>query len=210
MTAEQPRRRRARGEPRRLLVEAATVLFNERGYSASTRDIADKANVSETLMFRYFGSKAGLFEEVMVKPFTEFVDAFVAEHGQGVREGEDLFEVTLDFVGQLYDLFRGHRGLVAALWSTAAYDGSDLSASGVEVEIWKALDKLVQVGRVAQSGRPARNEVSTRAIVSMVAGMAVADRAFTSGAMPSRDIVVYELAKIATYGRANIAGSAAT
>jgi hypothetical protein len=91
---------------------------------------------------------------------------------------------------------------VAALWSTAAYDGSDLSSEGMEKEIWAALEKLVQVGRVAQSGRPARNEIATRAIVSMVAGMAVSDRVFASGAMPSRDVVVYELSKIATYGRA--------
>jgi AcrR family transcriptional regulator len=55
------RRRRPKGEPRRLLVESATYLFNERGYAASTRDIAERAGVSETLMFRYFGSKAELF-----------------------------------------------------------------------------------------------------------------------------------------------------
>ena len=73
LPVEGPRRRRARGEPRRLLLEAATDLFNERGYSASTRDIADRANVSETLMFRYFGSKAGLFHEAMVRPFSETV-----------------------------------------------------------------------------------------------------------------------------------------
>lgn len=203
-TPEVPRRRRARGEPRRLLLEAATDLFNERGYTASTRDIADRANVSETLMFRYFGSKAGLFHEAMVKPFTEFVDSFVAEHGDGLQEGEDSFAVSLEFIGQLYDLFRSHRGLVATLWSTATYDGSDLADAGLEEEMWQDLDKLVQIGRRAAISRPARNEIATRAIVSMVAGMAVSDRAFESGKVPSRDVVVYELAKIATYGRANI------
>jgi AcrR family transcriptional regulator len=182
-------------------LEAAVELFNERGYSASTRDIADRANVSETLMFRYFGSKSGLFQEAMVAPFTEFVDSFVAEHGQGLQEGEDTLLVSLDFVGRLYDLFRSHRGLVSTLWSTVTHDGSDLDIS-IEEEMWKGLDKLVQVGRVAQTGRPARNEIATRAIVSMVAGMAVSDRAFESGIVPSRDIVVYELAKIAAYGRA--------
>jgi AcrR family transcriptional regulator len=185
VATEAPRRRRARGEPRRLLLEAATDLFNERGYTASTRDIADRANVSETLMFRYFGSKAGLFHEAMVKPFTEFV-------------------VSLDFIGRLYDLFRSHRGLVATLWSTATYDGSDLADAGLEEEMWQDLDKLVQIGRRAAISRPARNEIATRAIVSMVAGMAVSDRAFESGKVPSRDVVVYELAKIATYGRANV------
>jgi AcrR family transcriptional regulator len=205
LLVEGPRRRRARGEPRRLLLEAATDLFNERGYSASTRDIADRANVSETLMFRYFGSKAGLFHEAMVKPFSEFVASFAAEHGDGLQEGEDSFAVSLEFIGQLYDLFRSHRGLVSTLWSTATYDGSDLSDAGFEEEMWQNLDLLVQIGR-RSPGRPARNEISTRAIVSMVAGMAVSDRAFESGKVPSRDIVVYELAKIATFGRAIVSG----
>jgi AcrR family transcriptional regulator len=201
-TAEPPRQRRARGEPRRLLLGAATDLFNERGYSASTRDIADRANVSETLMFRYFGSKAGLFNEAMIKPFTQFVDSYVAEHADGVKDGEDSLVLSLDFIGRLYDLFRSHRGLVSTLWSTATYDGSDLSDAGLEEAMWQDLDKLVQIARQSEAGRPARNEIATRAIVSMVAGMAVSDRAFESGQVPSRDIVVYELAKIATYGRA--------
>lgn len=201
MTPEAVRQRRSKGEPRRLLLEAALEMFNERGYSAATRDIADRAKVSETLIFRYFGSKAGLFREAMVKPFTDFVDSFVEEHGQGARDDEDVFDVTLVFVGQLFDLFREHRGLVAAVWADSSHEGSDLLASGVESDVWEAFRKLVQVGRLSQSGRPARNEIATRAIVSMVAGMAVADRAFEHSAMPNRDLVVQELAQIATYGR---------
>jgi AcrR family transcriptional regulator len=203
-TEDAPRRRRARGEPRRLLLEAATDLFNERGYSASTRHIADRADVSETLMFRYFGSKAGLFHEAMVKPFTEFVDSFVVEHGDGVQEGEDSFTFDLDFIGRLYDLFRSHRGLVSTLWSTATYDGSDLSDAGLEEEMWLNLDKLVQIRRLAGGSRPGHSEIATRAIVSMVAGIAVSDRTFESGRVPSREVVIHELAKIATYGRANV------
>ncbi|MBL7496643.1 TetR/AcrR family transcriptional regulator [Frankia sp. CNm7] len=201
MTSEGTRQRRPRGEPRRLLIEAAVELFNARGYGVPTREIADRADVSETLMFRYFGSKAGLFREAMVKPFTDFVDAFVAEYERGAQPDDDLFEITLDFVGQLFDLFRSHRGLVAAVWGNASAEGSDLTAAAVEEDVWAAFGKLVRVGRLAQAGRPARNEIATRAIVSMVAGMAVADRAFEGRALPSRDLIVYEIAQIATYGR---------
>src|SRR5207302_6556274 len=60
--------RRRRGEPRRLLLESARELFSRQGYaSTSTREIADHAGVSETLMFRYFRSKAGLFREALVE-----------------------------------------------------------------------------------------------------------------------------------------------
>jgi AcrR family transcriptional regulator len=201
MKTEGPRQRRARGEPRRLLLEAAVELFNARGYRASTREIADRADVSETLLFRNFGDKAGLFREAMVKPFVDFVDQFAAAHEHPGRErNDDVFEVSLEFIGPLFDLFRSHRGLVYSVWGNAGDDGFGLAAAGVERDIWAAFSKLVEVGRLS-AGRPTRNEISTRAVVSMVAGMAVADRAFEPGTMPSRDLIVYELAQIATYGR---------
>jgi AcrR family transcriptional regulator len=200
MPEEQVRRRRSKGEPRRLLIESATYLFNEHGYSTSTREIADRAGVSETLMFRYFGSKAGLFREAMVVPFVAFVDGFVADRTTGAGRDEPALELTTSFVGGLFDLFRGHRGLVAALWSTATFDGSDLSAAGVDEDVWQAFNKLVNVGRRAVRGRPARNEIVTRAIVSMVAGMAVSDRSFEHG-LPSRDVIVDEIATVITHAR---------
>jgi AcrR family transcriptional regulator len=202
MTSQGPRQRRPRGEPRRLLIEAATELFNARGYLASTREIAERADVSETLLFRNFGDKAGLFREAMVKPFSDFVDQFAAAHEHPGKEGsDDVFELTLEFIGPLFDLFRSHRGLVYAIWGNAGDDGFGLAAAGVERDIWAAFSKLVEVGRLS-AGRPTRNEISTRAIVSMIAGMAVADRAFEGAVMPSRDLIVYELAQIAAYGRA--------
>src|ERR1700677_459355 len=78
------RSRRGGGEPRRLLIEAARGLFNERGYSgATTREFADRAGVSQTLMFRYFGSKVGVFQAAMVQPFVEFVQALVGQAEAG-------------------------------------------------------------------------------------------------------------------------------
>src|ERR1700738_1193038 len=69
--------RRPRGEPRRLLLDAARELFARRDYrSTTTREIAEAAGVSEYLLFRHFGSKAGLFREALVLPFTSFVDGF--------------------------------------------------------------------------------------------------------------------------------------
>jgi len=77
--AESPVRavRRPRGEPRRLLLDAARELFARQDYrSTTTREIAEAAEVSEYLLFRHFGSKAGLFREALVLPFTSFVDEF--------------------------------------------------------------------------------------------------------------------------------------
>src|SRR4249919_1341016 len=51
---------------RRALLSAATELFAEEGYdSAATKEIARRAGCSESLIFRYFGDKQGIFEEVV-------------------------------------------------------------------------------------------------------------------------------------------------
>ena len=64
--------RRPRGEPRRLLLDAARDLFARQDYRATTtREIAQAAGVAEHLLFRHFGSKAALFREALVVPFSD-------------------------------------------------------------------------------------------------------------------------------------------
>ena len=198
------RTRRRSGEPRRLLLAAAEEAFTERGYQASTREVAQRAGVSEPLIFRYFSSKAGLFEAAMVKPFVEFVDQFVASSTPATHvetDDQGLYELTHHFVAGLYDLFCANRGLVAMLWSSQAHSESDLAGQDLFRDVWTALDKLVDLGAHAARGRRARNEIATRAVLSMIAGMAVAGPSYRGGKVPPRDAVVEELTKIVHYGR---------
>lgn len=60
-----PRRRDAQAS-RRALVDAAAVLFHERGYEGTTtRTIGARAGVDPALIARYFGHKAGLYLAVL-------------------------------------------------------------------------------------------------------------------------------------------------
>ena len=71
------RLRRSRDEVQALIVAAARALFAERGYAgATTREIAERAGTSEVLIFRYFGNKAGLFEEAVFAPFDRLIGEF--------------------------------------------------------------------------------------------------------------------------------------
>ena len=64
--ASQPRRRNAPQTKARILA-AAQEAFSRSGYSQSgIRDIADMVGVSSTILLRYFGSKAGLFEAALL------------------------------------------------------------------------------------------------------------------------------------------------
>src|SRR5215831_13687340 len=61
-----PRRRRDAAATRAAILEAATRRFATKGYGgAGVREIAADAGVTAALVNRYFGSKEGLFAEVI-------------------------------------------------------------------------------------------------------------------------------------------------
>ncbi|UJW30910.1 TetR family transcriptional regulator [Saccharothrix sp. AJ9571] len=66
MTGRRPRRDAA--ATRQALLDAAEVLFAERGFDRTTvREIARQADTNQALLFRYFGSKDALFEAVVAR-----------------------------------------------------------------------------------------------------------------------------------------------
>jgi AcrR family transcriptional regulator len=197
--------RRKRGEPRRLLLESARELFSSQGYSGtSTREIAEKAGVSETLMFRYFGSKVGLFREALVAPFVEFVEDFNAKWQAGSNADLDEEELSRLFIGDLFDLFRKHRGLVVMLWAADAQSGSELAEAGVFDEINEELRILVDIGTaeaVRRQGKAlGRQDLATRSTLAMTAGMAVFGESFYGKRPPARKDIVEELTQAVLHG----------
>src|ERR1700676_2436427 len=104
-TAPRIRRRTAPA----LLLAAAQELFAERGpYATTTRQIAERAEVSEDLIFRYYGSKNGLLQEAVIRPIVELLESLRPRWIQAQEESSGA-EHTLEFIGQLYDLVHGNR-----------------------------------------------------------------------------------------------------
>jgi AcrR family transcriptional regulator len=65
-----PRRRRDAAATREAILQAATRRFAAQGYEhAGVREIAADAGVTAALVNRYFGSKEGLFAEVIERAF---------------------------------------------------------------------------------------------------------------------------------------------
>ncbi|PJN40385.1 TetR family transcriptional regulator [Streptomyces sp. CB02959] len=115
-------RRDAQGT-RRLLLDAASELFAERGYERATvRDIASRAGVNQALLFRYFGSKKALFGEVMARGGHEQLRSTPAERlfdvalrgmlAEGRGPGADRsLEVCLRSIGGSDEIAEALRGL---------------------------------------------------------------------------------------------------
>lgn len=195
--------RRPRGEPRRLLLDAARDLFARQDYRrTTTREIAEAAGVAEHLLFRNFGSKAALFREALVVPFTSFVDAFSETWRSVVPEETDEDELAGQFVGQLYDLFVEHRGLVMTLWASDALDEEELAGAGI-ADVERALSVL---GRISAEGmdirgmRPSHPDLAAHSTVAMIAGMAAFRSSFFGARQPSRQAIVDELTQAVLHG----------
>jgi len=195
--------RRPRGEPRRLLLDAARELFARQDYrSTTTKEIAETAGVAEHLLFRNFGSKAALFREALVVPFTSFVDDFRKTWMSVVPEETNEEELAAQFVGRLYDLFVGHRGLVLTLWASDSMSEEELTEAGIgDVDL-----ALTVLGRIGAEGmdirgmRSARSDLVARSTVAMIAGMAAFRSTFFGARRPSRKAIVAELTQAVLHG----------
>ena len=198
-----PGSRRPRGEPRKLLLAAARDLFASQDYrSTTTREIAEAAGVTEHLLFRNFGSKAGLFREALVLPFTEFVDGFGRTWNSVVPEETDEDELTRRFVGQLYDLFVEHQGLLLTLMAAETLSEDELAETGI-AEIRRALTVLSQIGAEGMRIRGMRTsnpDLPAHSTVAMIAGMAALRSTYFGSEPPPRQAIVDELVQAILHG----------
>ena len=129
-TPPPPRPRRSSAEVRKLILGAAAELFAEKGFAATTtREIAERAEVRETTMFRIYDSKEHLYDEGVLRPFTDFLDSFTERWTAAEAPVGHPAEVLEQFVTELHDLVSQNRALIAALdWNqtTAAHTQSSL------------------------------------------------------------------------------------
>jgi AcrR family transcriptional regulator len=74
--AEVKKKRLERSKRRQIILDAARQAFLASGYSgARTRDIAERAGVTEALLYRHFASKEELFEEAIVAPLDQWTSS---------------------------------------------------------------------------------------------------------------------------------------
>lgn len=195
--------RRPPGEARRLLLAAARDLFARRDYrSTTTREIAEAAGVTEYLLFRHFGSKAGLFREALVVPFTDFVARFGATWHAVIPEETDEEDLAREFVGQLYDVLLEHRGLLLTLVASEGLSADDVEATGIN-DVHRAIGVL---GTISSEGismrgmRSAQPDLPAHSTVAMIVGMVAMRATFFGDRPPPRDAIVDELVQATLHG----------
>lgn len=202
-SASSPAARRPRGEARRLLLDAARELFSRQGYrSTTTREIAEAAGVTEYLLFRHFGSKAGLFREALVLPFTDFVDAFGTTWQAVVPEETDEEQLTRQFAGQLYDVLVAHQGLVLTLVASDGLSDDDIENTGI-ADIRRALGLLGQIsaeGMQLRGLRSTQPDLPAHSAVALIVGTVALRTTFFGDSPPPREAIIDELVQALLHG----------
>ena len=98
-TERPPKRRRDRAAREREILEAAERIFGERGYQGTSMDdVAAKVGVSKPLIYQYYGSKDGLFREILRRRVDETASGFtgrdVASDDRLARSQRNLADDT--------------------------------------------------------------------------------------------------------------------
>jgi AcrR family transcriptional regulator len=193
---------------RQLLFAAAREVFEERGYARSTtREIASRADVAETLLFRYFGSKANLFAETVLLPLAEFFREWVGRVAIDVSSTEGVEADQYEFTRSLYEMAVQNRGLLLTFFSTAVFEPEVLEAPTALATISDALDDLAAVtaDRLVKRGVDLRGfDVPTRsrAVVGMILATALFECIMvpTSSPPPSGEHIVRQLTDQILFG----------
>ena len=182
--------RRSPAEVERLILDAARTTFAELGYQrTTTREIASRAGVHEPLLYRRFGSKAGLFRAAVLVPFGEVVSSYLRLWRGQLEEPVSLRELVTNFVDPLYRLLREHSELAMALVQARELGPSGPSDGDGGVtwpaELGEMLQQLVPQLEIEAARRSLRVDAATTNIVvlGLVLGMALLDPVLTTNAV---------------------------
>lgn len=199
--------RRSSLQVRQQLLDAAETLFVEHGYTGvTTRDLARAAHVSESVLYRHFGSKSRLFAEAVLLPFARLFEAFSHTAARRFAEPVDLPVLMRLFVSELIDQLRAHRQTLRMF--LAAEDELDADTREVFYNLFdEVIRKLSEV--TAEESR-LRNrpqgvlgpEMNVRATLGMAISLVVLDNWLLPQrpAKPTREQLVEHLSTLLLQG----------
>jgi AcrR family transcriptional regulator len=162
--------KRDRQRRERSLLDAANVVFAERGYdAATTREVAERAGCSEGLIHRYFGGKRGLLLATMESNASATLDDFSSTLAERYTVRDEI-EQALSWSLRV---FWEHRDFMRVSLAQATIDpevGQSTTARVYNRSVNLILDRL---RRHKTAGR-IRPEADIDAVAQAVAGFGFA------------------------------------
>jgi AcrR family transcriptional regulator len=198
---------RAPTEIRRLILASARELFATRGYAGtSTREVARHAGVASSQLFAHFGNKARLFDASVTAAYADVVTGYVERWESVSHDDVETSELCREIIGELFELFVKHRGLLSALVLAREHEPelADELAQGDDA-VQRALTPLERF-TAAEAGRRGYPSSESVVAVRLTHGTVLAATLFgvfddRAGGPPSK-----EFADLITYGLEHNAG----
>jgi AcrR family transcriptional regulator len=161
--------RRSTEEVRALIVEAATRLFTDRGFTQTTmRDVAADAGIALSVLYRQFESKERLFSATFVAPFLQSFERFRDSRPAGDPEPGGQ-RVVADFIGDLHHNLATHRRTIITLLAALEDPGTEL-IDEVRAGLGEAWQNLHLAGPASAASHE-RERDANMLVVAMVAGL---------------------------------------
>ena len=197
----------ARDGVRARTLAAAHELFTKNGYRATTtKEICLRAGIAEPTLFRNFGSKAELFETVILEPFTRFIDGWITSW-QEFSADASVQDLAESLVGGLFKLVRRDRRLFHELIEARANPNNDLNRSAVAIStrIRDGLRAVQDVGLEIADERQLRHldpPATIASVAAMVLGSVMLEDWIvpTGLRQPSQARMMREITKMVTHG----------
>jgi AcrR family transcriptional regulator len=161
-------RRRTRRSPEELtrrLLDSAVEEFAANGYAAArTAAIAQRADVVEPLLFKYFGSKANLFQRAIYDTLDRNYTSFTASHVFDIKDKESWIEQSKEYIGQQQDFLRENSRMFMSLILNEAFESEDLEGVDGLSGLQAFLDKMSTFAEK----RPIDTNVTDSALIARI------------------------------------------
>jgi AcrR family transcriptional regulator len=127
MPKKKPKRRKS-SDLRSDILAAAQQVFTERGYAAaSTREIAERANAAEPLIFRHFEKKAKLFAAAVFDPIERTLDEHLGELRKLYNTPRSPIEGMRSYVEVILGTIRRNKRLFIAYLNAITFHAEDFA-----------------------------------------------------------------------------------
>jgi AcrR family transcriptional regulator len=169
--------RRSPGAGRELVIRAARDLFARQGYDGtSLRDIAGRAGVNESVVYRSVGTKVQIFNAAVLEPYHGFISSFVSRW-KSANERRSNSEMVGTFVRELYDLLSENRELITSLVAASTLTDSE-GHTPTKAQLNAELDALAAQTAADAAGRGMDGvdfNLAVRCAVGMVMSLVLLD-----------------------------------
>lgn len=169
--------RKTAAESRELIVAAARDLFGRQGFTnTKITDIAAAAGVSEIIVYRVFGTKVQLFEEVILGQVVDAIVDWLKDWSQQDVGEASTWESGYAYVEGVYRMVSTNRGQILALLAAETFEPAFAGERTASSPINRALERIeALIGREvkAKGWRGVDVRLATRATFSMIFSLAM-------------------------------------